>query len=65
MPQELDDMLVHVASIAKDNNVIMQVRGGLVFNAHRWLFHSTLGSRVMKKEQMRPSPSHLLADIRQ
>ena len=26
-------------------------RGGLVFKAHRWLYHSTLGSRVMKKKK--------------
>ena len=26
-------------------------RGGLVFKAHRLLYHSTLGSRVIKKEQ--------------
>ena len=26
-------------------------RGGLVFQAHRWLYHSTLGSRVIKKKK--------------
>ena len=26
-------------------------RGGLVFKAHRWLYHSTLGSRVIKKKK--------------
>ena len=26
-------------------------RGGLVFKAHRWLYHSTLGSRVIKKKE--------------
>ena len=26
-------------------------RGGLVCKAHRWLYHSTLGSRVMKKQK--------------
>ena len=25
--------------------------GGLVFKAHRWLYHSTLGSRVIKKKK--------------
>jgi len=25
-------------------------RGGLVFKAHRWLYHSILGSRVIKKK---------------
>jgi len=29
----------------------LQVRGGLVFKAHRWLYHSTLGSRVTKKKK--------------
>ena len=28
-------------------------RGGLVFKAHRLFYHSTLGSRVMKKKQFR------------
>jgi hypothetical protein len=27
-----------------------KLRGGLVFNAHRLLYHSTLGLRVMKKK---------------
>ena len=26
-------------------------RGGLVFKAHRWLYHRTLGSRVIKKRE--------------
>jgi hypothetical protein len=26
-------------------------RGGLVFNTHRVLYHSTLGSRVIKKKE--------------
>ena len=29
---------------------VKRFRGGLVFRAHRLLFHSTLGSRVIKKE---------------
>ena len=29
-------------------------RGGLVFKAHRWLYHSTLGSRVIKKKKAPP-----------
>jgi len=28
----------------------LRFRGGLVFKAHRWLYHSTLGSRVIKKK---------------
>ena len=27
------------------------LQGGLVFKAHRWLYHSTLGSRVTKKKK--------------
>ena len=26
-------------------------RGGLIFKADRWLYHSTLGSRVIKKKK--------------
>jgi hypothetical protein len=33
-----------------------QFRGGLVFKAHSWLYHSTLGSRVIKKKQRRREP---------
>ena len=33
-----------------DRNV-MWFRGGLVFKAHRLLYHSTLGSRVIKKKK--------------
>ena len=28
-----------------------QFRGGLVSMAHRWLYHSTIGSRVLKKKK--------------
>ena len=30
---------------------VKRFRGGLVFKAHRWLYHSTLGSRVIKKKR--------------
>ena len=33
-----------------------QFRGGLVFKAHTLLFHSTLGSRVIKKEKKTDPP---------
>ena len=33
-----------------DRNV-KRFRGGLVFKARRWLYHSTLGSRVIKKKK--------------
>ena len=26
-------------------------QGGLVFKAHRWLYHSTLGSKEIKKKK--------------
>jgi len=29
---------------------VKRFRGGLVFKAHRLLYHSTLGSRVIKKK---------------
>jgi len=32
---------------------VPMIRGGLVFKAHRWLYHSTLGSRVIKKKKGR------------
>jgi len=32
-------------------------RVGLVFKAHRWLYHSTLGSRVIKKKKRRVGPA--------
>ena len=28
-----------------------RLRGGLVLKAHRWLYHSTLGARVIKKKK--------------
>ena len=33
-----------------------QFRGVLVFNAHRLLYHSTLGSRVIKKKKKKNGP---------
>ena len=35
---------------------IKRFRGGLVFKAHRWLYHSTLGSRGIKKKREGCSP---------
>ena len=29
-----------------------QVPGGLVFKAHRWVYHSTLGLRVIQKKKI-------------
>jgi len=36
---------------ARERDKEGRVRGGLVFKAHRWLYHSTLGSRVIKKKK--------------
>jgi len=33
------------------NNYVQRFRGGLVFKAHRLLYHSTLGLRVIKKKK--------------
>ena len=33
---------------------VRRFRGGLVFKAHRLLYHSTLGSRVIKKKKKAP-----------
>ena len=30
---------------------VKRFRGGLVTKAHRWLYHATLGSRVIKKKK--------------
>ena len=30
---------------------VKRFRGGLVSKGHRWLYHSTLGSRVIKKKK--------------
>ena len=36
---------------SKEEENHSRVRGGLVFKAHRLLYHSTLGSRVIKKKK--------------
>ena len=42
------------AADARSRLHLPRYRGGLVFKAHRWLYHSTLGSRVitMKKKKV-------------
>jgi len=37
---------------------VQRFRGGLVFKAHRLLYHSTLGSRVIKKKKKTGPPNH-------
>ena len=32
--------------------IVKRFRGGLVLEAHRLLYHSNLGSRVMKKKKL-------------
>jgi len=39
-------------------------RGGLVFEAHRFFYHSTLGSKVIKKEEEDDRISDLWAKSR-
>ena len=38
-------------------------RGGLVFKAHRLVYHSTLGLRVIKKKNILPTFSPALAEM--
>jgi len=40
---------------------VKRFRGGLVFKAHRLLYHSTLGSTVIKKKKNTPARVILLA----
>ena len=35
--------------------IVKRFRGGLVFQAHRLLYHSTLGSRAIKKKKEVPA----------
>ena len=39
-------------------------RGGLVFKAHRLVYHSTLGSRIKKKKKLSASTKCLIAPFR-
>ena len=39
--------------------MLAEWRGGLVFKAHRLLYHSTLGSRVIKKKRMAGTPEDM------
>ena len=42
---------------------VKRFRGGLVFKAHRLLYHSTLGSRVIKKEEEEDPPGSIEGDF--
>ena len=46
-------LLVWAAAISEKllRRIVNRFRGGLVFKADRLLYHSTLGSRVMKKKR--------------
>ena len=58
-----DVMQVKCAAVPRRARIVQRFRGGLVFTnvqrfregrvfkAHRWLYHSTLGSRVIKKKK--------------
>jgi len=41
---------------------VKRFRGGLVFKAHRLVYHSTLGLRVIKKQRRRESGEDLAFD---
>jgi hypothetical protein len=43
---------------------VERFRGGLVFKAHRLLYHSTLGSRVIKKKKKYGEGQDLMAAYR-
>jgi len=40
---------------------LIRFRGGLVFEAHRLVYHSTLGLRVIKKRREAPDPGRKAA----
>jgi len=42
---------------------VKRFRGGLVFKAHRRLYHSTLGWRVIKKKKNQKKKSDLCVDF--
>jgi len=41
------------AKTVKAHRLVQRFQGGLVFKAHRLLYHSTLGARVIKKKKKR------------
>ena len=49
---DLNSIIVHWKQVIRTTTCrnVELFRGGLVFKAHRLLYHSTLGSRVMKKK---------------
>ena len=47
----LEGFGVRVSNFGQGHTRPERFRGGLVFKAHRLLYHSTLGSRVMKKKK--------------
>ena len=52
--QVVEDGCVHLPVEPLHRNVLWY-RGGLVFKAHRRMYHSTLGLRVIKKKTRRPA----------
>ena len=59
----LEDAVAHIKKVLLHRNV-QRFRGGLVFKAHRLVYHSTLGLRVIKKKNIKkvhpePKPSTL------
>ena len=46
--------LVDLSALWKVNHLwVRGIQGGLVFKAHRWLYHSTLGLRVIERRRKR------------
>jgi hypothetical protein len=42
---------LHVSDLTRRKDESERFRGGLVFKAHRLLYHSTLDSRVIKRKK--------------
>ena len=45
---KMGDMVMEVQLLHRN---VQRFRGGLVFKAHRLVYHSTLGSRVIKRKK--------------
>jgi len=48
---ELECRVPRTLSEEVEEGCVKRFRGGLVFKAHRLVYHSTLGLRVMKKKK--------------
>ena len=52
----IEPLLTRPCAASGDFKNVKRFRDGLVFKAHRLLYHSTLGLRVMKREREVPTP---------